>query len=624
MRAFRWTLVALGCLVAGHVGLAQVGRGGTRWFAPLADAQRTSWIRVDDKISSDAMAGTGFARQWTAALGREAGVAGGFGQGVTASGVTLFVPLSVVTGAGDRVYGVDNDIAFVVWERALDLEDAAGLPACAGAATAAVTRVVPLDASATANPLARPAGPPGVGYRTQLGLPGEGAPVDTVRRQAQAAAQAASPAASAPTSPAARPAAAAGAQPAAGSPAPATTAGVPAPTTTGRPAGFIPGAPRPDESNMRSTLSRPSGVVYVIARDGRLRVLGLASGKDLQKPARFLPRGARWTAPVAVDATLYAATTGGCGGTADGVWALDLDAEDKPVVSWLTGGGPVVGPVAVTSSGTLLVAVGAGVATGDGKANAIVALDPKTLAITNWFTRPDTDFVTGPSVFRQGDREVVAAATRDGRVVLLDAASLGGADHATPLATSAALAGAGASVRRDAIALWQQGGAVEAATAASSPTAAAVAPTPGARSTWILVPIDGPLAALVPRTNGPATRGAVVAVSVSESAGALSLAPVWASESLTSPATPVIVNDVVFALGAGSPRAGAAAGAGATLHAYAGASGRRLWTSGRTMTAPASAGSLWSGLGQIYVGTEDGTLHAFGFDDERHAIPPQR
>jgi len=60
------------------------------------------------------------------------------------------------------------------------------------------------------------------------------------------------------------------------------------------------------------------------------------------------------------------------------------------------------------------------------------------------------------------------------------------------------------------------------------------------------------------------------------------------------------------------------------LHAYDGVSGRHLWTSGRTMTAPASPGSLWSGLGQIYVGTEDGTLHAFGFDDERHAVPRVR
>jgi hypothetical protein len=628
MRALRWPLAALGCVLAGSVGLAQVGRGGTRWFAPLADAQRTSWVRVDDKISVDAIAGTGFGLQWKAALGPAAGVTGGFAQGVTASGVTLFVPMSVVTGAGDRVYGLDNDIAFVVWQRALDIEDGATLPACAGAATAAATRVVPLDASATANPLARPAGPPGVGYRTQIGRPGEGAPVDTVRRQAQAAAR--------PTTPA--PGASSAASPSAGgvpstaagpSPAPATTPAASATAAT-RPAGFIPGAPRPDESNMRSTLSRPSGVVYVIARDGRLRVLGLASGKDLQRPAQFLPRGARWTAPVAVDTTLYAATTSACGGTPDAVWAIDLDSESKPVVSWKTNGGPVVGPVAVTSTGMLLAAVGAGAITADGKANAIVALDPKTLEVKDWFTRPDADFATGPSIFRHGDREVVAAATRDGRVIVLDAASLGGADHATPLASSTPTAGAGGSVRRDAIALWQQGAGVvtsagSAASAAAAPTTAAATPAAttasGDPTTWILVPVDGPVAAQVPRTSAAASRGAIVALAVRDSAGALSIEPAWTAASLNAPATPLVVNGVVFALGAGSPGKGAVAGTGATLHAYDGATGRRLWTSGRAMTAPASPGSLWSGLGQVYVGTEDGTLHAFGFDDERYAIP---
>jgi hypothetical protein len=53
------------------------------------------------------------------------------------------------------------------------------------------------------------------------------------------------------------------------------------------------------------------------------------------------------------------------------------------------------------------------------------------------------------------------------------------------------------------------------------------------------------------------------------------------------------------------------------LHAFDGVSGKPLWTSGKAMRAPAAPGSFWSGLSQIYVGTNDGTLHAFGFLDER-------
>jgi len=35
------------------------------------------------------------------------------------------------------------------------------------------------------------------------------------------------------------------------------------------------------------------------------------------------------------------------------------------------------------------------------------------------------------------------------------------------------------------------------------------------------------------------------------------------------------------------------------------------------MTGVASPRSLWSTTGQVYVGLRDGTLHAFGFNDER-------
>ena len=39
---------------------------------------------------------------------------------------------------------------------------------------------------------------------------------------------------------------------------------------------------------------------------------------------------------------------------------------------------------------------------------------------------------SAPLIFRNNDTDVVAAATRDGRVMLLDATSLGGTNHATP------------------------------------------------------------------------------------------------------------------------------------------------------------------------------------------------
>ena len=147
-------------------------------------------------------------------------------------------------------------------------------------------------------------------------------------------------------------------------------------------------------------------VGYAVAADGRLHVVGLQSGKDLQKPAPFLPPNSQWSNPVAVGTMLYAATSGNCAGAPNGVYAIDLDAPDKPVVSYRTNGGSVVGAVAFSSDGnTLIAAIGPGSVTGNGKANAIVALDPRSLQLKDWFTQPTAEFVTGPTVFRHGTKD---------------------------------------------------------------------------------------------------------------------------------------------------------------------------------------------------------------------------
>ena len=108
-----------------------------------------------------------------------------------------------------------------------------------------------------------------------------------------------------------------------------------------------------------------------------------------------------------------------------------------------------------------------------------------------------------------------------------------------------------------------------------------------------------------------------MALKLAAAGGGLSLEPGWVSHDLASPATPLVVNGVVFALATGAGNTASARGSAAVLHAYDGASGKRLWNSAKAMTTPASPGSMWSGLGQIYIGLRDGTLHAFGFSDER-------
>ena len=118
-------------------------------------------------------------------------------------------------------------------------------------------------------------------------------------------------------------------------------------------------------------------------------------------------------------------------------------------------------------------------------------------------------------------------------------------------------------------------------------------------------------------TNGAIRNGAVVALRVTETKGAFSLEPQWTSHDLATPATPIIVNGVVFALSTGQPAGAGQAGAPAVLYAYDGVTGKALWNSGKSMTTFASPGSYWSALSQVYVGTDDGTVYAFGFLDER-------
>ena len=607
---------------------AQVGRGTTEWLTAGGDAQRTFSLRTDPKISVATMSEPGFARQWSMKLDDRAKPGNSLLHGVTANGVTLFVPMSIVTGRANTVYAIDNDTGHVVWRRQFEAAVPAATAECPGGMTAGATRIVTLEPPPITLALAglAPAGGgrAGQSYRSVIGEPGQGVPLEgRAGRQAGppagnapigggvpgarggAPATAGGPPTSTPGAPSTpAPAAPGGANPQRGGANPQRGGGGGGGGLGGAPAPAIPGATPEQMGGGRGGLGRPSGVVYVVSSDGQLHVLGLQSGKDLQRPASFVPANARWTDTIAVNTTLYATTAGSCGGAANAVWAVDLASEQKPVVSWKNSGGPIVGRIAFATDGTLFAAIGAGTASGDGKANAIVALDPKTLQLKDWFTQAGTEFVTGPTVFKHNGRDVVAAATKDGRVVLLAANSLGGADHATALHVSAPAVTGGAAIAGNALATWQ-----ELTVAAPPPPPAGAAPppgggggggggqaaqpivTPGGR--WIVVP----------------TSTVLVNFKVTGEGNSISLERGWTSN--VGSASPIVVNGVVFALEGGRGTTPA------VLHAFDGKSGKQLWTSGKTLTAAAAPGSFWTALSQLYVGTTDGTLHAFGFVDER-------
>jgi outer membrane protein assembly factor BamB len=315
------------------------------------------------------------------------------------------------------------------------------------------------------------------------------------------------------------------------------------------------------------------------------RTLGMVSGKDVQRPVQFVPPDARFSDLIAVGDMVYAATSQRCGGAPNGIWALSTSGDGGQVVSWKTNGGDPLGSVAFTTTGALIAAIGGGATAAGGYANAVVSLDPETLELKDRFSQSGIEPAAAPIVFEEGGRNVVALTTKNGRVLLLDAASLGGANHATPLFASQPLTSGRATFTTQSPAMWQERPGAEG----------------GADGTrWLLIPV----------TDG------VLAVKVTYENGAFAIQPGWTSENMSSPATPIVVNGVVFAVSGADD-------APARLYALDGATGKTLWQSGSAMTSPMSGRSFWTGSGHVFVGATDGTVHAFGFDMERGA-PNQR
>jgi outer membrane protein assembly factor BamB len=585
--------VALAATIAAIGIVWSQGRGNpNEWPTAYGDAQHTSWIRSDVNISAETMSQPGFELQWKTTLDSPVRHGVSLGAGVVASGVNIFTPLSTIGAPSNEIFAVDNDTGNLFWSRRFEGTLAAGTAACPGGISGTLTRMVNLT---TPPPGAGRGGGRGRGsYSSAVREPGAGVPIPNRGSGGR------------------------------GTPAPATTP-APAPAPTPAPAAPSPPAaatippgqwrPSPFPTNAVAQgsgggLFRPSGVVYAVSADGMFRTLGLVSGKDVHRPAPFVPAGARFADLIAVNDRVYTATSGGCGGAADGVWAIDIASDTKGVVSWKTNGGPPLGSVAFASNGIAIVAIGPGTVTAGGYANAIVALDPKTLAVQDWFRQTAVEFAAPPLLFQEAGKDIVAVTTKDGRILLLDAGSLGGTNHDTPLFASASLTAGAATFAAQSPAMWQERAPVPVATGNAAGGSPAPVAVDGAR--WLLIPVTGSLpASLGAAGNGGVSNGAILGVKLAHQDGKFSVQPAWISQNIAAPLTPIVINGVAFA-------ASGPSNAPAALYALHGATGKALWNSEKTMTSPLSGRSFWVGSGHVFVGTRDGTVYAFGFAMERH------
>ncbi len=308
------------------------------------------------------------------------------------------------------------------------------------------------------------------------------------------------------------------------------------------PATANPAPPRPGP--------RPS-VIYLIASDGMLHTLNVSNGDAVVPPMEFVPRGSIAQGLTVVDNFAYAVTHE-CNGSRGAVWAVDL--ATKEVRHWnpekldLTGSDVAFGP-----DGTIYATTTAG---------DLVALAPKTLAVKDRYST-DVAFTSSPVVFSYKGRNVVAAATRDGSIHLVDAGSPG----ALLFKTAPAAPGSNAGT----LATWQSLNGTRWLLATGSTSVAA----------WKIVERDV------------------------EHDKAITLDRGWISRELTFPLPPMIINGVVFVTSNRPP----------VLRALEGATGQPLWDSGKAITGNA-VGGLSGGSSQIYFSTQDGTLYAFGFPIE--------
>ena len=544
-RIARPALLCLLMLAVASVLISGQARSAPDWTTSGFDAQRSSWVRADPYISIPNL--TKFQFIWKLKVDNESRFANSLTAPVALGNLMTFrgfKSLVFVGGSSNNVYAIDYDFGTVFWRThhnyAAGAREFAGSPACPGGMTVPLTRATPLvpPAQLAFFGFARPPRP----AKGDIGEPGRGAP-QLAEIAARLAARgnsgrgADTPATASP---------ARGTAPARGAAAPS------APVAPNAPAAPI----VPSTSSPR--VVRPTNAVFSVAADGLLRGLIPDTGDLALAPARFLPANATATGLIWTEGFVYAATTNTCGGASEAVWAMDFASDAKPVVSWETGGAPVVG-IAVGPDGMVYAATGSGTSQ---YASSIVALDGATLTVRDWVTR-ESGFTSAPVVFTEGQKSYVTA-TSDGRLYVFAAASLGGANHRAPLAMTA---DAGLRFAPDGLATWHD--------------------ESGTR--WVLA----------------ALGDAIAGFKVVDKGGTPSIERAWTSRTMVSPRAPIIVNGVVFALAGGN------ANANATLYALDPSTGKDLWTSGSTITGVASAG-LSAGTGQVYVVTSDNTVWSFG------------
>ena len=521
---------------------------GADWPTQSGSPQRSGWARSEKQLTKDKIGGLDLLYKYRAD-NQSVGVHSLTSPIIAGMLITYrgFKEMLVFGGSSDNVYSVDADLNRLIWERHFDAKE--GKPRAKSGAS-------PCPAALTAS----------------VAMPGSSSATRSFAHR----------------------------------------------TTTGQPntrAGRI--------AQLTASGFGRLGAFFAVSSDGYLHLLNTSTGEDLIPAVKFLPPDSDASSLNVNDNVVYAATRNHCNGAPNALYALDLASEDQKPVSFETNGSGLSGRAgtAIGTDGTVYAQIGNGHrATGETYNDTVVALDPKTLAVKDYFTPPsdpsasnsraEAEGVT-PVVFSSQGKDLIVAGARDGRVYLLDSASLGGSDHHTPLSRTEPIATAGAhgiaQGFQGAFASWQ-------------------GDDPDTR--WIYASLSGPLNAssAFSTSNGDAPNGSIVAFKMEQQNGHPALQPVWISRDMVSPAPVATANGLVFALSTGDPlhEANGSGKSGepssqesaanhATLYVLDGSTGKELYSSGDAVTSYSHGGGLAVANGRIYFTTHDNTVYSFGF-----------
>ncbi len=332
--------------------------------------------------------------------------------------------------------------------------------------------------------------------------------------------------------------------------------------------------------------------IYVLTADGMLHEQVMTTGADFAPPVKFLP--AANASPFGLnffDHTIVTAIGRDCGTTPNGLWAIDLTSADYPVASYPTQqtrlldlDGPLINP-----GGSAIIVTGQQTTSSKkDDAGGVVSVS-KDMKAEDWYMpeggMANYQFIS-PVTFRYKKMQLVVAPGNDGRIVLLDAASLGGADHHTPLFETPSVSHSGEKHGWDGFATWEDKDGIA----------------------WVFASVSAGISLNGPtiKSNGPAAHGGIVAFKVDESNEKLALIPAWISPDMVNPAPPRVANGVVIALSGGN------ASTHATLYVLNAATGEELYSSKDLIPTYTGLSGVAVGDGHAFFTDHDNVLYSFG------------